>query len=215
MAKRRPRHTIGKSLAAVALALVAYLGLQYNAVLRGMERAASLYSGGELEAALAEYEGAEGRLRAHGAIRLIPARDRQTLLLNQARLLYALNRHEDAAERLAREDEISGVATDGRFFLLRGALGYRRARQLYDEAPKVDMNTLNLALNVLQDGLIAAEDNFRESLTLNPDDWDAKFNFEFVNKMRRTMGTSPNERTSLLEKEAGPQPTYLPPDLVG
>src|SRR5687768_5175935 len=173
MATRRYRGSIGKLLAAAALALVSYLGIQYDAVLRDMDRAAALYSQGDLESGLKTYENIEQRLRAHRALRLLPRADRQTLLLNQARLLYALKRDDEATERLAREDEISGLATDARIFLLRGNITYRRARLTYDEANKVDFNTLNLALNVLQDGLAAAEDNYRESLQLNPNDWDA------------------------------------------
>jgi hypothetical protein len=196
------------------MALVAYLGLQYSAVLRDMERAARLYSQGDLEAALKTYDGVEQRLRAHGTMRLIPADDRQTLLLNQARLLYALNRYDEATERLAREDEISGVATDPRFFLLRGNISYRRARQTYDQTSKVDLNTINLALNVFQDGLAAAEDSYRESLQLNPDNWDAKYNFEFIRNMRRIMGSTSQEKLNMLEQERAPE-IQLPPDLVG
>lgn len=215
MAKKRRGRTIGKTLAAVVMALVAYLGLQYNAMLRDMDRAASLYSQGDLEAALEIYERVEQQLRAHGAIRLIPGSDRQTLLLNQARLLYALNQYDEAASRLAKEEEITGVATDGRFLLLRGTITYRRARALYDETPKVDLNTLNVALNLLQDGLVVSEESFRESLLLAPDNWDAKYNLEFLHNMRRTMGSSPDEKVKLLEKEQAPQPTALPPEFVG
>lgn len=215
MAKKRPGRTLGKSVASAVMALVAYLGLQYSAVLRDMDRAASLYSQGDLEAALKTYEGVEQRLRAHGAMRLIPGGDRRTLLLNQARLLYALNQYDEAASRLAKEEEITGVATDGRFLLLRGNISYRRARLTYDQAPKVDLNTLNLALNLLQDGLLVSEESFRESLQLNPNNWDAKYNLEFLHNMRRTMGSTSQEKVNFLEKEQAPQPTALPPELVG
>ena len=129
MAKRRSTLTIGKWLLAAALAAIAYPGLQYGAVLRDMDRARSLYAQGDLEAALGTYQRVESRLRAHRAMRLIPAGDRQTLLLNQARLLYALNRYDDALDELRKEDEISGIATDGRFYLLRGNIVFRRTLQ--------------------------------------------------------------------------------------
>src|SRR5688572_11124230 len=111
MARKRYGRTVGQGLAGVVLVLVAYAGLQYHAMLRGMDHAAALYGQGDLEEALKAYEGVESRLRAHGAMRLVPGRDRQTLLLNQARLLYALNRYDEAVDRLQREDDISGVAT--------------------------------------------------------------------------------------------------------
>jgi hypothetical protein len=215
MAKRRRGLAIGKSPAAAVLAVLAYVGLQYTVMLRDMDRAAGLYSEGDLEAALKTYEGVEQRLRAHGALRLIPATDRRTLLLNQARLLYAMNEYDEAASRLTKEEEISGVAGDGRFLYLRGNITYRRARLLYDQTPKVDLNTLNVALNLLQDGLVASEENFRESLQLAPNNWDAKYNLEFLHFMRRAMGTSPQEDVKFLEKEQAPQPPALPPQSVG
>ena len=49
-----------------------------------MDRAATLYSQGELEGALALYESVEQRIRTYRAMRIIPTRDRQNLFLNQA-----------------------------------------------------------------------------------------------------------------------------------
>ena len=180
MAKKQYGRTAGKVLAGVVLALVAYAGLQYHAMLRAMDRAAVLYSQGNLEGALKAYEGVESKLRAHGAIRLIPAGDRQTLLLNQARVLYALGRYDDAVDRLQREDDVSGVATDGRFFLLRGNITFRRALEEYRKpakTPRVTPAGLAESLNLLKDGLNRTEDSYRQSLQINPNDWDAKYNY--------------------------------------
>lgn len=214
MAKMRRGHAIGKSLAAVVLALVTYVGLQYGAMLRDLDRAASAYSQGDLEGALRLYDGVESRLRTHAAMRLIPSADRQTLFLNQARLLYSLKRYDDAVDRLGREEAISGVATDGRFFLLRGNITYRRARAKWDDAPKVDLQTMNLAANVFQDAVSACEDSFQQSLEINPNDWDAKYNLEFMHSLRRTLGGSALDKTKMLEKDVAPT-TALPPELVG
>jgi tetratricopeptide (TPR) repeat protein len=214
MTKKPDRLIVRKFVVAAMLAVVAYLGIQYGVVLSDMDQAASLYSQGDVESALTMYESVESRLGAHVAIRLIPGRDRQNLFLNQARLLYVLSRYDEAVNRLGKEDEISGVTNDGRFFLLRGNVSYRRARLRYDQAPKVDLNTLNLALNVFQEDLLVSEDSFRESLDLDPEAWDAKYNFEFMRNMRRTMGTSSDERVKFLEGEEAPR-AQLPPELSG
>ena len=218
MAKKRSGRTVGKSLAGVALALVAYAGLQYDAMAREMDRAAALYSQGNLEEALKAYEGVESRLRAHGAMRLVPGRDRQTLLLNQARLLYALSRYDEAADRLQREDDISGVATDGRFFLLRGNITFQRALQEYRKPSTTPVMTpagLAESLNLLRDGLIRAEDSYRESLRIDPDDWDAKYNYEYIEKMQKELATSVEEHIKILEESEVPLTEALPPEQVG
>ena len=177
-----------------------------------------LYAQGDLEAALATYEGVETRLRAHGAMRLIPAGDRQTLLLNQARLLYALNRYDEAIDRLQKEDEISGVATDGRFFLLRGNIAFRRALQEYRKpstTPVVTPAGLAESLNLLRDGLIRAEDSYRESLQINPNDWDAKYNYELVDSMQKELADSVEENMKILDESELPPTEALPPEQVG
>lgn len=216
MARKRYGRTAGKVLAGVLLALVAYVGLQYHAMLRQMDHAAGLYGQGNLEEALHAYEGVESRLRAHGAMRLIPSRDRQTLLLNQARLLYALGRYDEAVDRLQREDEISGVATDGRFFLLRGNIAFQRALQEYRKPAKgVTPAGLAESLNLLRDGLIRAEDSYRESLQMNPDDWDAKYNYEYVEKMQKDLANSVEEHIKIMEESEVPLTEALPPEQVG
>src|SRR5688572_11685324 len=218
MARKRYGRTIGRGLAGVALVLVAYPGLQYHAMLRDMDRAAALYGQGSLEEALTTYEGVESRLRAHGGMRLVPSSDRQTLLLNQARLLYALGRYDDAIDRLQREDDLSGVATDGRFFLLRGNITFRRAMQEYRKpstTPVVTPAGLAESLNLLREGLLRAEDSYRESLQINPSDWDAKYNYEYVAKMRKDLAASVEESIKILDESEIPPTEALPPEQVG
>ena len=218
MARKRSGRTVGKILAGVVLALVAYAGLQYHAMLREMDRAAAVYGQGNLEEALKAYEGVESRLRAHGAMRLVPSGDRQTLLLNQARLLYALSRYDDAVDWLQREDDISGVAIDGRFFLLRGNIAFQRAIQEYRKPSTTAAVTpagLAESLNLLRDGLIRAEDSYRESLQIDPNDWDAKYNYEYVEKMQKDLASSVEEHIKILEESEVPLTEALPPEQVG
>ncbi len=44
----------------------------------------------------------------------------------------------------------------------------------------------------------AAEDNLRDSLRLAPNDWDAKFNFEFVNYIRNLMNQDEQGKIKIL-----------------
>ena len=207
MARRGRSLTLVKWAAGLALAAVAYLGLQYGALLTEMDRAARLYGSGDIEGALATYEGVEQQIRAYRVMRLIPLRDRQNLFLNEARLLYVLKQYDDAIERLGSEDAISGVTTDGRFFQLRGNIGFRRARLTFQQAVVKDVQ-------LLEEDLLSAEDSLLESLRLNPDDWDAKFNFEFVNRMRKSLTSKP-EDVKLLQESEKPQIKQLPPESAG
>ena len=191
MARRGYGGGIVKIFAGLVLLILAVIGLAYGSLLRHMDQAAEDYNRGDVEGALKRYESIERRLRSWGSIRLIPARDRRNLILNEAQLLYALGRYDDALERAERENEISGVTTDGRFILLRGEVTFRKAVKNYREAAKKDPRVLDEALR-------AAEDNFRDSLRLIPDNWDAKFNFEYINYMRSLMNQSGQGQMKIL-----------------
>jgi tetratricopeptide (TPR) repeat protein len=208
MARKRYGRTVGKLILGVVLAIVAYLGLQYSSMLNDMDQAASQYSQGDIESALATYRDVEARVRNHGALRIIPERDRQNLFLNQARLLYALKNYDEAADTLEKENELTGTTTDGRFYLLRGEIGFRKAITNYQQSAKKDVS-------LLEENLLASEDNLRESLRLSPNDWDAKYNFEFVSAVRRSLSASGQEKVKLLEEEEKPQTKELPPELAG
>ena len=174
-----------------------------------MHQAADDYRQGDTETALGRYQNVERKVRGVGMLRFIPARDRQNLLLTQARLLYDLDRFEEAAEQLEKENEVAGLTTDGRFFLLRGDISFRIAVSNYRESERKDAK-------VLEDAFRSAEDNLRDSLRLAPDDWDAKFNYEFINYVRRMMNQNQDEEKIKILMEnvrvKQTQPKALPPD---
>jgi tetratricopeptide (TPR) repeat protein len=187
---------------------VAIIGLAYGSLLKGMDSAASDFARGDNEGALKKYEAVESRVRAMGAIRIIPTADRRNLILNEARLLYAQGKYDDAMERMERENEISGNTTDGRFLLLRGEIAFRKAVKNYRESAKKDPR-------VLEEALRGAEDNLRDSLRLIPDSWDAKYNFEFVNYIRNLMNQDEQGKIKILMENVRVkemQPKALPAD---
>jgi tetratricopeptide (TPR) repeat protein len=215
MAKKSYAKDVGKLFAGVILLVVAVIGLGYGAVLREMQQAQEEYKQGDAEAALKHYEAVEARLQRFGLLKgvvgtwsPIPVKDRQNLILNQARLLYALKRFDDAAERLERENDLPGLSSDGRFLLLRGEISFRKAVSNYQDSPKKDPR-------LLEEALLAAEDSLRDSLRLSPADWDAKYNFEFINYVRNLMNQNDDGKIKILMenvrvKETQPKP--LPPD---
>jgi tetratricopeptide (TPR) repeat protein len=209
MARKTYGKEVAKLIAGIVLLIATIVGLSYGSLLRGMEDAADAYNKGDNETALKRYESVEARLRSLGVIRIIPAKDRRNLFLNEARLLYALGRFDDAGERLQKEAEIAGASVDdGRFKLLQGEIAFRKAVKNYRESPKKDPR-------VLEEALRGSEDSLRESLRQIPDDWDAKYNFEYVNYIRNLMNQDDQGKMKILMenvriKEMKPQ--ALPPD---
>jgi tetratricopeptide (TPR) repeat protein len=200
----------GKIFAALVLLIAALAGLTFGSLLRDMDRAAEEYKKGDPQAALQRYEEVEQRLRSMGAFALVPAKDRRNLLLNQARLLYALGRYDEAQERLDRGSENSGASNnDARFLLLKGDISFRKAMKNYRESSKRDQR-------VLDDALHSAEDMFRESLRFDPNDWDAKYNFEYINYVRNLMNQSAQGKIKILMENVRVEqqrPQELPADL--
>ncbi len=210
MARKKYGKQIAKVVAAVVLVLVVVIGLGYGSLLRGMDRASAAYSRGDVETALQQYASIEQRLRSLGAIRLIPSEDRKNLLLNQARLLYALDRYDDAQDAMDRESEIDGgMNNDGRFLLLKGEIAFRKAVKIYTDSPAKDTKRL-------EESLRTAEDNLRDALRLSPNDWDTKYNFEYVSHVRSLLNPQQTVQANIIMNKIRTDkqpPTNLPIEL--
>ena len=200
---------LSKIFAAIALVIVMVIAMIYGSLLREMDRAADEYGKGDPEAALKLLDHVEQRVRSMGAIRLIPAADRRNLFLNQARMLYALARYDEAKERLDHEAEISGSSSnDSRYLLIKGELAFRIGMKNFRESTKRDTRLLDEALQV-------SEDTLRDSLRLNPNDWDAKYNFEYVNYVRNLMNSDQKGQIKILMENVRleeQRPPALPAD---
>ena len=190
MVRKHYNKVIIKVSAGILLLIVSLMGLEYSSLLRGMGKAAEDYSRGDMEAALKRYDDIERQLRSFGVIRLIPGGDRRILFLNEAQLLYVLGRYDDALERLERENRFSGMISDSRLLLLRSEIIFRKATKNNGSA-KEDPQTLEEAIG-------AAEDDLRESLRQEPNNWDAKYNFEYINYVRNKLERDQKEGMKIL-----------------
>ena len=208
MARKTYGMLVAKIFAGIVLLIVAVIGLSYGSLLSAMEQADQDFKRGDNENALKKYQAVEQRLRSLGAIRMVPAGDRRNLMLSEARLFYAMGKYDEAQEPMDREAEISGATTDGRFLLLKGEIAFRKAVKNYRESAKKDPR-------VLEESLRGAEDTLRESLRQTPDDWDAKYNFEFVNYIRNLMNQDDQGKIKILMENVRikeMQPKALPAD---
>ncbi|OLC90412.1 MAG: hypothetical protein DMG31_06065 [Acidobacteria bacterium] len=190
MARKHYNRHILKFSAGILLLIVSLSGLEYSSLLRGMARAAEDYNRGDTESALRRYDDIERQLRSFRVIRFIPGEDRRILFLDEARSLYSLGRYDDALERMERENQFSAMITDGRFSLLRGDVTFRKGT-INAGAAKSDPQ-------ILEDAISAAEDDLRESLRQDPNNWDAKYNFEYVNYIQKQLERDQKEGLKLL-----------------
>ncbi|MBI3895013.1 MAG: hypothetical protein HY313_03690 [Acidobacteria bacterium] len=198
-----------KILAVMILGFIAVVGISYGSLLREMDRADQEFQQGDPETALQQYGSVERSLRSVGVLRYIPATDRQNLFLNQARLLYGLKRYDEAAECLDQESEIAGAFMDGRFLVVRSEIAFRKAIDTFLSAEKKDPQ-------VLDETLLGIEDSLREALRLSPDDWEAKFNLEFINYLREEMFEKGDEgKLEILEKMQMQEKPVLRPEQQG
>lgn len=202
--KKSYRMKFVKVGAGVLLLLLAVVGLSYWSLLREMERAAAEYNSGDTEAALKRYDAIEARLQSVAAFPLLPQQDQKILVLNEARLLYELGtkdpkRYDEAAERLERGgNNVAGLSTDGRYLILRGNLAFRKAVENYRASEKKDPQ-------VLEEALLAAEDNMRNSLKANSGNWDAKYNYEYVNYIRNLLSQAGKGKMNILMENVRPK----------
>jgi hypothetical protein len=67
----------------------------------------------------------------------------------------------------------------------------------------------------LREGLIQAEDSFKQALERNPNDWDAKHNYELVDGMLKSVRTTVDEFLKFVPEGGNRQITELPPNKVG
>jgi tetratricopeptide (TPR) repeat protein len=190
VARKHYNKHILKFSAGILLLIVSLSGLEYSSLLRAMDRAAEDYNRGDADSALKRYDDIERQLRSFRVIRFIPGEDRRILFLDEARSLYSLGRYDDALERLERENQFSAMIADGRFSLLRGDITFRKAT-INARAAKSDPQ-------ILEDAISAAEDDLRESLRQEANNWDAKYNFEYVNYVRKQLERDQKEGLKLL-----------------
>ena len=189
MARKRSNKQVIRFSLGILLLIVSLIDVEYASLLRGMSLAAQDRNRGDVESALKRYDDMERRLRSFGAMRLIPGEDRRILFLDAACSLYALGRYDDALEHIERESQFSSVA-DSRFSLLRGEIAFRKATQNATAAGDDPQ--------ILEDALSASQDDLRQSLREDPNSWDAKYDFEYVNYIKSELEKDQKEGMKLL-----------------
>src|SRR5207244_12277552 len=97
---------------------------------------------------------------------------------------------------------------DSRFLLLKGEIAFRAGMKNFRDSTKRDVR-------LLEESLQGSEDGLRDSLRLNPNDWDAKYNFEYINYLRNLMNNDQKGQIKILMEKVrleDQRPPALPAD---
>ena len=103
-----------------------------------------------------------------------------------------------AALHVASRLFLSALTTDGSYLGLRGNLAFRKAVENYMKSERKDPQ-------VLEEALLAAEDNMRNALKANSDNWDSKYNYEYVNYIRNLLTQSGQGKMNILMENVRPK----------
>ena len=185
----------------VALAVLAFLAgaalVGYGRWTAPVAEGDTALSAGQLDRALAGYAAAERRFDALPVTRQLFAREHARTVTNQLWALYRLGRYDDTVDKA--EHAPAGAAPH----FWAGCAFFQKAAA--EEKPEGRLGWLT-----------RAEEEFRQAVEAEPQDWDAKFDFELTTRLvaalKKQPKTPPAQMMQLLRP---PPPSGKPVRRVG
>jgi hypothetical protein len=177
----------GGTFAAALLAVVVGSGLLWLSTwLSPLATADAAVRDGRLSDGLAEYQRAESRLaRLPGLAQVAPAL-LATVQANQVRLLYEMQRYDEAVEKAGNSTSVHGTHFWSGCALFARASAEERGESRLEWFER-------------------AEGEFRTALTAAPGDWDTKFNYELTRSLLNRLREEPETPRRLLFELLRPQ----------
>jgi hypothetical protein len=177
----------GGTFAAALLAVVVGSGLLWLSTwLSPLATADAAVRDGRLSDGLAEYQRAESRLaRLPGLAQVAPAL-LGTVQANQVRLLYEMQRYDEAVEKAGNSTSVHGTHFWSGCALFARASAEERGESRLEWFER-------------------AEGEFRTALTAAPGDWDTKFNYELTRSLLNRLREEPETPRRLLFELLRPQ----------
>ena len=160
--------TVVVILLAAGLALLGYA--RWSGAIGAADRD---LASGDLQAAIANYQIAEGRFAALPAVKQMVPREHARVVSNHLWALYRLRRFDEVIE-LAQ----SAPPESGPHFWSACAF-FEKAS--VEEKPEARLGWLS-----------RAEEEFRKAVEAAPDDWDTKYNFELTSRLSAELRKQPN-----------------------
>jgi hypothetical protein len=141
---------------------------------------------GRLTDGLNEFKSVESRLSRVPALQQLAPALLGSVQANQVRLLYEMQRYDEAIEKAGASTSVHGTHFwSGCAMFARGSGEERAGERL--------------------EWLQRAEDQFRSALTVAPNDWDTKFNYELTRSLLSRLREEPETPRRLLFELLRPQ----------
>lgn len=182
----------------VVLLLAAGLGLLGYARWSGAIAAADRdLASGDLQAAIANYQIAEGRFEALPVAKQIVPREHARAVANHLWALYRLQRYDEVIDLAQKAPPDSGP------HFWSACAFFQKAT--VEEKPEARLGWLS-----------RAEEEFRKAVESAPDDWDTKYNFELTSRLSAELRKQPNTPPKqLMQLLRPPTPGSKTPRRIG
>jgi tetratricopeptide (TPR) repeat protein len=175
---------------AVLMGLVLLAGLAalaYTRWTRSVADADRALAEGRLEEALAGYTDAEARFDKYPAIKQLVPGDYGHVMANELWILYRLGKYDELIDRAARAPE--------------SAMPHFWAGCAFFEKGKAEQKP-----EARTGWLSRSEEELRRAVEGEPEDWDAKFDFELVTRLSAELKKQPKTPPTQLMQLLRPQP---------
>ena len=143
-------------------------------------------SDGRLSDGLNAFRTAESRLTRIPALQQLAPRLLGSVQANQVRLLYQMQRYDEAIEKASDSASVAGTHFWSGCALFARASAEERAESRLEWFER-------------------AEGEFRSAVAANPDDWDSKFNYELTRALLNRLREQPDTPRRLLFELIRPQ----------
>ena len=183
----RPRLSPAAALSLVTAFLLGCAGLAWGRWARPLLDAERALADGNVEAALQGYGVADARVRRLGPGRYLLSAEHRAAAYNQLALLYRAGDYETLLDKAAT----APPSASPHFWA--GSAWLSRAVA----EPKPDARLAALS---------RAEDELKQALADDPDDWDAKFNYELAARLAGALRREPPKKSDAPMMLLRPQP---------
>jgi hypothetical protein len=175
------RKIVVRVLIALILLVLGAGGILYANLAKQMEEANASFVRRDQKGATARYEQLLTTFDKYPRLKPVLRRQFEAAVLEYAQLLYQQGRYEDAVKMLeSRATDARSLAASGPYHLWLGNALFRVA-------------VLKEGDNLSSESMETVAEEYEEALRLQPSNWDAKHNYEFVRYLQEKKNAAANK----------------------